>query len=126
MWNPLRECRRIQGVAKLNFDEVSLTVALTAAEQAEALHGDLRVARSHIAGARAVPDGVAVVPGLRAAAMRTSGVVMIGTWRSPDATTFAACYGRRPAVVLDLAGSSHDRVVVTVDRPEQVVHALGY
>ena len=52
------------------------------------------------------------------------GVVMVGTWREPGSVTFAACHGHRPAVVIDLTGQAYDRVVVTVDNPEETVERL--
>jgi hypothetical protein len=38
--------------------------------------------------------------------------------------TFAVCHGRRPAVVLDLAGQPYDRIVVTVGNPDEIVSRL--
>ena len=49
---------------------------------------------------------------------------MVGTIRDGDSVTFAVCYGGRPAVVLDLAGQSYDRIVVTVDNPDEIVSRL--
>ena len=39
--------------------------------------------------------------------------------------TFAVCHGRRPAIVLDLVGSTYDRLVVTVDDPEHAMRSLA-
>jgi hypothetical protein len=41
-----------------------------------------------------------------------------------DRVTFAVCHGRRPAVVLELTGQRYDRIVVTVENPEEVVAGL--
>jgi hypothetical protein len=49
---------------------------------------------------------------------------MVGTWRDKDRVTFAVCHGRRPAVVLELTGQRYDRIVVTVENPEEVVASL--
>jgi hypothetical protein len=53
------------------------------------------------------------------------GVVMVGTWRESGSVTFAACYGHRPAVVVELAGQSYDRVIVTIENPEEKVERLS-
>ncbi len=37
---------------------------------------------------------------------------------------FAVCHGRRPAVILELAGQPYDRIVVTVDDPDEIVRRL--
>jgi hypothetical protein len=50
---------------------------------------------------------------------------MVGTWRDSDGVTFAVCHGRRPAVVLELAGQPYDRVVVTAENPQEALDAFG-
>jgi hypothetical protein len=49
----------------------------------------------------------------------------MGTWRNADAATFAACHGRKSALVLELAYHLYDRAVITVDDPPAAVAALG-
>lgn len=39
--------------------------------------------------------------------------------------TFAVCHGRRPAVVVELTGQRYDRIVVTVENPDEVVARLA-
>jgi hypothetical protein len=52
------------------------------------------------------------------------GVILVGTVRNGDSVTFAVCHGPGPAVVLDLAGQSFDRIVVTVENPDEIVSRL--
>jgi hypothetical protein len=111
-------------MANLLIDDHAVTVSLSALEKAEALHGDVRVPRAAVVGARAVPDGMAEVHGLRMPGTGFPGVIMVGTWRDNDGVTFAVCHGRRPAVVIDLADQPYDRLVVTVDNPEEAVASL--
>jgi hypothetical protein len=110
-------------VATLEIDDSTVTVRLSVAEKLEAVHGDVTLPRTAVVDARAVDNGMAEVHGLRFGT-GLPGVIMVGTWRSGDIVTFAVCHGRRPAVVLDLAGHRFSRMVVTVDNPREIVDAL--
>jgi hypothetical protein len=114
---------RMSRVARLRIDDWSVTVALSAAEKIQALHGNVTVPRTSVTGARAVPDGMAEVHGIRTGT-GLPGVIMVGTARDGDSVTFAVCHGRAPAVVLDLAGQRYDRIVVTVANPGEIVSGL--
>jgi hypothetical protein len=102
----------------------TVTVSLSALEKAEALHGDVSVPRTAVVTARTVPDGMDEVHGLRLPGTGLPGVIMVGTWRDSERVTFAVYHGRRPAVVLDLTGQRYDRIVVTVEHPDEVVASL--
>ena len=52
------------------------------------------------------------------------GVILAGTVRNSDSVTFAVCHGHGPAVILDLAGQPYDRIVVTVENPEEIISRL--
>ena len=112
-------------MANLLIDEGSVTVALSTAEKFEALHGDVVLPRSSVRDVRVVQDGMQEVHGLKMPGTSFPGVIMVGTWRDGDGITFAVCHGRRPAVVLELAGQPYDRVVVTVDNPQEALDAFG-
>ena len=101
-----------------------VTVLLSAIEKAEAVHGDVSVPRTAVVSARVVPDGMDEVHGLRVPGTGFPGVIMVGTWRAKERVTFAVCHGRRPAVVLELSGQPYDRIVVTVDNPDEVAASL--
>jgi hypothetical protein len=112
-------------MAKLLVDDDVVTVSLSVIERAEAVHGDVSVPRASVVSARAVPDGMDEVHGLRMPGTGLPGVIMVGTWRAADRVTFAVCHGRGPAVVLELTGQRFDRIVVTVENPEEVVASLN-
>ena len=111
-------------MANLLVGDDVVTVSLSAIEKAEALHGDVSVPRTAVVSARAVADGMDEVHGLRMPGTGFPGVIMVGTWRDRQSVTFAVCHGRRPAVVLELTGQPYDRVVVTVENPDEVVTSL--
>jgi hypothetical protein len=114
---------KMSRVARLRIDDWSVTVSLSAVEKIEALHGDVTVPRTAVVSARGVPDGMAEVHGMRTGT-GLPGVILVGTVRDSDSVTFAVCHGRRPAVVLDLAGQPYDRIVVTVENPDEIVSRL--
>ncbi len=111
-------------MAKLLVTDDVVTVTLSAIEKAEAAHGDISVPRASVVSARVVPDGMDEVHGMRWPGTGFPGVIMVGTWRKKERLTFAVCHGRRPAVVLELTGQRYDRVVVTVEDPDEVVASL--
>jgi hypothetical protein len=113
------------GVADLVINEDTVTVAMSAAEKAEALHRDLTIPRSSVTSVRAVADGMAEVHGLRMPGAYFPDVIMVGTWRGGSGTTFAVCHGSGPAIVIDLAGQHYDRIVMTVDNPQEAVTSLS-
>jgi hypothetical protein len=111
-------------VASLLISDGAVIVQLTTLEKAEAAHGNLEIPRSAISGFCAVPDGAAEVPGIKVIGSGLPGAFKVGTWRGDGKTTFAVCHGRRPAVVLELTGQRYDRVVVTVNNPEDTIAGL--
>jgi hypothetical protein len=110
-------------MARLLIDDRAVTVSLSAMEKLEALHWNVTVPRTSVVAARGVPDGMAELRGI-SVGTGLPGVMMVGTVRHSGSVTFAVCHGRRPAVVLDLAGQSYDRLVVTVDNPDDIVSRL--
>jgi hypothetical protein len=111
-------------MARLLVNDDVVTVSLSAIEKAEAAHGDVSVPRAAVVSVRIVPDGMDEVHGMRMPGTGLPGVIMVGSWRDKGRVTFAVCHGRRPAVVLDLTGQRYDRVVVTVENPDEVVASL--
>ena len=112
-------------MAKVLVNDDVVTVSLSAIEKAEAVHGDVAVPRTAVVSARIVPDGMDEVHGLRLPGTGFPGVIMVGTWRDQEKVTFAICHGRRPAVVVELTGQRYDRIVVTVENPDEVVARLA-
>jgi hypothetical protein len=111
-------------MADVVVDDDQVTIALSPLEKVQALHGDVTVPPSSVVSARVVPDGMRELQGLRAPGTGFPGVIMVGTWRSRDGVTFAVCHGRRPALVLDLQDAPYDRIVVTVDEPDETLRRL--
>jgi hypothetical protein len=116
---------RMSGVANLVITDDTLTVQMSRAEKAEALHRDLTMPRSAVTGVRVVADGLAEVHGLKMPGTGIPGVIMAGTWISRQGSTFAVCHGRGPAIVIELTGQHVDRIVMTVDNPEEAVTELS-
>jgi hypothetical protein len=110
-------------VARLLIDDRRVTVRLSALEKLEALHRNVTVPRTSVIGARGVADGMAELRGM-GTGTGLPGLLMVGIVRGRDGLTFAVCRGRRPAVVLDLAGQLYNRIVVTVDNPDDIVSRL--
>jgi hypothetical protein len=111
-------------MANLPIDDREVTVSMSAAEKIEALHGNVTFPRAAVVRARVVPDGLAEVHGLKLPGVGLPGIIMVGTWQDGERITFAVCHGRRSAVALDLADQVYDRIVVTVENPEEVVARL--
>jgi hypothetical protein len=111
-------------VANLLIGDGAVTINMSAAEKAEALHRNLTVPRSAITGVQVVSSGIDAVHGFKLLGSGIPGVLMIGTFRSSEAMTFAVCHGNGPAIVIDLTGEHYDRVVLTLDNPEQVASEL--
>jgi hypothetical protein len=111
-------------VATLVIDADAITLHLSGAEKAESLHRDMSFPRTAVTGVRVVSSGMDEVAGFKLVGAGIPGVLMVGTWRSQRSSTFAACHGTGPAIVIDLAGEHYDRIVVTLDDPEQVASQL--
>jgi hypothetical protein len=112
-------------VANLVITGDTVTVAMSMAEKAEAVHRDLTFPRSSVTRVRAVQDGMAEVHGVRMPGAYFPDVIMVGTWRTPHGSTFAICHGSGPAVVIDLQGEPYDRIVLTADNPQEAVARLS-
>jgi hypothetical protein len=49
----------------------------------------------------------------------------VGSFREAGRVTFAVCHGHHPGIVIDLAASKYDRVVLTVENPEEIAARLS-
>jgi hypothetical protein len=49
----------------------------------------------------------------------------VGSWHDDGRVTFAACHGHNPGIVIDLANSKYDTVVLTVQNPEDIAARLS-
>lgn len=111
-------------VANLVITGEDVTIAMSATEKAEAFHRDLTVPRSSVTSVRVVQDAMAEVHGMRMPGAHFPDVIMVGTWRSPAGNTFAVCHGHGSGVVIDLTGQHYDRIVMTLDNPEEAIAGL--
>jgi hypothetical protein len=112
-------------VANLVINADTLTVQMSLTEKAEALHGDLTVPRTAITAVQVVSSGIDAVHGFKLLGSGIPGVLRVGTFKGADeGSTFAVCHGNGPAIVIDLTGEHFDRIVLTLDNPEQVAAEL--
>lgn len=112
-------------MANLVITDESVALHLSVAEKAEALHGDLTLPRSAIAGVRVVSSCMDEVHGFKLVGSGIPGVMMVGTFRGSGGSTFALCHGNGPGIVLDVTGEHYDRIVLSIDNPEQVAAELA-
>lgn len=90
----------------------------------EAAHGNQTFPRSAISSVRTVPDCIAEVRGLKWAGTELPGI-RVGSFHEDQRVTFAACHGHNPGIVIDLANSKYDKVVLTVENSEEIAARLS-
>lgn len=73
---------------------------------------------------RAVPDCIAEVHGKKWAGMELPGI-RVGSFHDDDRVTFAVCHGHNPGIVIDLASSKDDKVILTIENPEDIAARLS-
>jgi len=111
-------------MAHLLITDDAVTIDMSGGERFEAAHGVQTFPRSAISAVRAVPDCIAEVHGLKWAGTELPGI-RVGSFHQDGRVTFAVCHGHNPGVVIDLANSRYDRVVVTVENPEEIASRLS-
>jgi hypothetical protein len=111
-------------MAKLVINEDTVTIAMSALEKAEALHRDLTFPRSAVTDVQVVANAMQEVHGLRLPGTSLPGVVLVGSFVSRDAHTFAVCHGDGPGIVISVTGQHYDRVVMTTDNAEMLAEGL--
>ena len=100
-------------MAALVVDGDDLVVRLSALEKLGALRGDVRVPLRAVRDLRAIDELWPELRGIRAPGTGFPGVISLGTRRGNGITDFAAVYGRRPGVVIDLTRAAFSRLVVS-------------
>ena len=115
------ECRFM---AHLLITDDAVTIDMSRGERFEAAHGVQAFPRSAITGVRAVPDCIAEVHGLKWAGTELPGI-RVGSSHEDQRVTFAVCHGHNPGIVIDLANGKYDRVVLTVENPEEIAARLS-
>ncbi len=95
-----------------------LVVGLSPLERLAAFRGDVRVPLSAITAVEVEPDPFGALRGIRAPGTGWPGVIAYGVRRYSGGRDFAAVRSKRPAVRIDLDGSSpFGRLLITIDDP---------
>jgi hypothetical protein len=110
-------------MANLLIADDAVTIEMSGRERLEAAHGNQTFRRSAITGVRAVPDCIAEVHGLKWAGTELPGL-RVGSFHGDGHVTFAVCHGHKPGIVIDLANSKYDTVVLTVENPAEIAARL--
>jgi uncharacterized protein len=111
-------------MAHLLITADAITIQMSRGERFEAAHGDQIFRRSAVSAVRAVPDCIAEVHGLKWAGTELPGI-RIGSFHEDERATFAVCHGHGHGIVIDLANSKYDRVVLTVENAEEIAARLS-
>jgi len=111
-------------MAELHREGDELVLSLSAAEQAEALHGSIRVPMSSVRGVEVVDDVLHAVHGMKTVGAAWPGRFFIGTFRQ-ETKTFAAVHHATPrGVKVTLQDANFDELIVGTPNPEAVVAEL--
>jgi uncharacterized protein len=115
---------RMPFMAHLLITDDTVTIDMSREEKFETIHGDQAFPRSAIRAVRAVPDCIAEVHGMKGVGTELPGL-RAGSFHDDEHTTFAVCHGHNPGIVIDLANSKYDRVVLTIENPEEIAARLA-
>jgi hypothetical protein len=113
-------------MAELAIHGDELVVRLSPLERVAAFHGDIHVPLACVQTICTEPDPWAALRGMRAPGTGLPGMIAYGVRRMTGARPdFAAVWGRRPAIRVELApGSQYGRLVVTVIDPAGTLAAV--
>jgi hypothetical protein len=100
-------------MAMLTVDGNHLVVLLSALEKIGALRGNISVPLASVRAVRVSDTPWSELRGIRAPGTGLPRVISLGTRRGPGVHDFAAVYGQRPALVVEMTGASFDRLVVS-------------
>jgi hypothetical protein len=116
------------GMAELHPEGDELALHLSAAEKAEAVHGDLRVPMSTVRGVEVLDDAhswTGIGAGFKVG-MRVAGIATVATVRGHVEKVFVAVHGDTPrGVRVRLAGAPWDEWIVGCADPETVAATLA-
>lgn len=113
-------------MAELTVEGNELVLHLSRFEQAEAIHGDLRVPASSVQRVEVLDDALGAVRGARAPGTGFPGVVAVGTYRRRGGgKSFAVVHhNTRRGVRVILHGTDFEELIVGCSHPEVVADAL--
>jgi hypothetical protein len=108
-------------VAAIRIQGPDLVVRLSRKEQLGAFHGDVRVPVAAVRSVRVSDDAWSELRGMRAPGTGWPGRIALGTRRGGSGgKQFAAVYGKRRAVVIDLEGAAYSRLIISLRDPDGV------
>ena len=100
-------------LATIAVDGSDLVVRLSSLEKIGALLGNIRLPLASVRVMRVSNTPWSELRGIRAPGTGVPGLISLCTRRGPGVHDFAAVYGRRPALVVEMTGVSFDRLVVS-------------
>ena len=114
-------------MADLRREGDDLVLALTTAEKAESLHGDIRVPFASVVGVEVVDDIIHQVHGFKLAGSAWPGRFMIGTLTHSDQKkSFAVVHHQTPrGVRVRLNEAAYSELLVGCADPEAVAASLA-
>ena len=112
-------------MADLSIDGGDVVVALSVAERAEALHGDVRVPVGSITAVELVADVVGGPHGLKTVGADLPGVVAVGTFVHDGRRVFVAAHrAHRGGLRLTLRDEAYDELIVGLADPDGVAESI--
>lgn len=102
-----------------------LRLELSTLEKVAALHGDIGVPLSAVAGVEVIDHPIAAVIGVRAPGLAIPGRTKIGSWRAPRRRIFAVARAHTPAVRIDLVDQKYQQLIVSVPDAAAVAAQLA-
>lgn len=112
-------------MATIAIDGRDLVVRMSRLEQVAALRREVRVPRKAVRAVRVAARPWDELRGVRAPGMGIPRVIMLGATRGRGGAQFAAVYGNRPAVIVELGGAGLSRLIVSMPDAESAAAALG-
>lgn len=124
---PPRYLRENRLVATVEIDERGLRLRLGRWESLGAMHGDVELLASSLAGAQAVADVWEHLEGVRAPGTGIPGLIMLGTARHDDVKDFCVVYRHGPGLVVDLRDHEFARILISlpVDEATRLAAAVN-
>lgn len=110
---------------RIEIERAELVVRLSALEKLGALRGEVRVPRKAVREVRVVDRPWDELRGVRAPGVGIPRLIMLGLTRGRGGRQFAAVYGNRPALVVDLQGVPLSRLILCVPDPQAAAKAIG-
>jgi hypothetical protein len=112
-------------MASLRVHNDRIEVHLTTAEKTLAFRSDdIVVQREDIRSATITDDPWIWIRGIRRRGTEVPLVVAVGVWKYHGGSDFVIVKGKRPAVVLELAGGEFTRVIVSTNHAAKLIDSL--